>query len=243
LQSRYYNPEWCRFISADVFFDTGDGVLGTNMYAYCQGDPVNFVDPGGRKTIKTKGLFYLLNRPEMVPYTNESWALETAALTSVILFARNLGLHTNAYGITLSELEYNASYSYLTGVAGFKAAGYSWQLKFAIATISDMRRFIATEETAKSKRDFALKQTIYLLGETSYDRMYAEDTDRPHPVDTALSLISGTVALSLLIADSAKLSNKMQGALDLVRSSGQRYQYHTFLFIPLSNLKGKKIKS
>jgi RHS repeat-associated protein len=46
-QSRYYNPEWCRWISADVYMDTGDGIMGTNMYAYCQGDPVNFGDPSG----------------------------------------------------------------------------------------------------------------------------------------------------------------------------------------------------
>jgi RHS repeat-associated protein len=46
-QSRYYNPQWCRWISADVYFDTQDGILGTNMYAYCQGDPVNRYDPSG----------------------------------------------------------------------------------------------------------------------------------------------------------------------------------------------------
>ena len=47
-QSRYYNPEWCRWISADVFFDTGDGAIGTNMYAYCNNNPVMYKDPTGR---------------------------------------------------------------------------------------------------------------------------------------------------------------------------------------------------
>ena len=46
-QSRYYNPEWCRWISADMYFDTQDGILSTNMYAYCQNDPVNRFDPTG----------------------------------------------------------------------------------------------------------------------------------------------------------------------------------------------------
>ncbi|MCL2446693.1 MAG: hypothetical protein FWD06_08000 [Oscillospiraceae bacterium] len=47
LQSRYYDPALRRFISADVFLDTGVGILGTNMYAYCNNDPVNFYDPTG----------------------------------------------------------------------------------------------------------------------------------------------------------------------------------------------------
>jgi RHS repeat-associated protein len=46
-QSRYYNPVWCRWISADVYMDTQDGILGTNMYAYCQNDCVNRYDPSG----------------------------------------------------------------------------------------------------------------------------------------------------------------------------------------------------
>jgi RHS repeat-associated protein len=47
LQSRYYSPLFCRFVSADVYCDTGDGVLGTNMYCYCLNDPVNLCDPSG----------------------------------------------------------------------------------------------------------------------------------------------------------------------------------------------------
>ena len=47
LQSRYYNPETCRFISADVLLSTGQGVLGYNSFAYCLNNPVNRVDPSG----------------------------------------------------------------------------------------------------------------------------------------------------------------------------------------------------
>lgn len=47
LQSRYYNPEWGRFLNADICLDTESGVLGTNVFAYCDNNPVNFLDPNG----------------------------------------------------------------------------------------------------------------------------------------------------------------------------------------------------
>ncbi len=47
LQSRYYSPEWGRFINADIFADTGTGLLGTNMFIYCDNDPINKIDPWG----------------------------------------------------------------------------------------------------------------------------------------------------------------------------------------------------
>ena len=47
LQSRYYNPNICRFISADSFVSTGQGVLGYNMFVYCNNNPVNYVDRQG----------------------------------------------------------------------------------------------------------------------------------------------------------------------------------------------------
>ena len=47
LQSRYYDPSTKRFINADSYISTGQGILGYNMYAYCNNNPVNYVDYGG----------------------------------------------------------------------------------------------------------------------------------------------------------------------------------------------------
>jgi RHS repeat-associated protein len=47
LQSRYYNPGWGRFLNADALFDTRTGVLGTNMYAYCENNAIMKFDPTG----------------------------------------------------------------------------------------------------------------------------------------------------------------------------------------------------
>ena len=48
LQSRYNNPEWGRFINADAFITTGQGFAGNNMFAYCNNNPVNYVDSSGK---------------------------------------------------------------------------------------------------------------------------------------------------------------------------------------------------
>ncbi len=48
LQSRYYDPETRRFLNADGYVSTGQGVLGYNMFAYCGNNPVNRADPTGQ---------------------------------------------------------------------------------------------------------------------------------------------------------------------------------------------------
>lgn len=49
-QSRYYSPEWGRFINADdtslLELTTGN-IHGANLFAYCGNDPVNNTDPSG----------------------------------------------------------------------------------------------------------------------------------------------------------------------------------------------------
>ena len=47
LQSRYYNPQWGRFINADAYASTGQGLLGNNMFAYCGNNPVMRQDSEG----------------------------------------------------------------------------------------------------------------------------------------------------------------------------------------------------
>ena len=51
LQTRYYDPEVGRFINADIYVSTGQGVLGHNMYAYCLNNPVNRTDDTGNLSV------------------------------------------------------------------------------------------------------------------------------------------------------------------------------------------------
>ena len=48
LQSRYYDPTICRFINADGYASTGQGILGFNMFAYCGNNPAINTDPSGK---------------------------------------------------------------------------------------------------------------------------------------------------------------------------------------------------
>ena len=47
LQTRYYDANTCRFINADGYISTGQGIIGYNMFAYCNNNPVMYVDYTG----------------------------------------------------------------------------------------------------------------------------------------------------------------------------------------------------
>ncbi len=51
LQSRYYDPSIGRFINADAFVSTGQGLLGNNMFAYCRNNPVSRIDLSGTEDV------------------------------------------------------------------------------------------------------------------------------------------------------------------------------------------------
>ena len=47
LNTRYYSADMCRFINADGYVQTGQGVLDKNMFAYCLNNPINKKDVNG----------------------------------------------------------------------------------------------------------------------------------------------------------------------------------------------------
>ena len=48
LQTRYYDPVVGRFLNADGYISTGQGIIGNNMFAYCSNNPANRLDSNGQ---------------------------------------------------------------------------------------------------------------------------------------------------------------------------------------------------
>ena len=51
LDSRYYDPFVGRFVNADGYMSTGQGVLGYNMFAYCLNSPIILEDSTGSRPV------------------------------------------------------------------------------------------------------------------------------------------------------------------------------------------------
>ena len=122
LNSRYYDANTGRFINADGYISTGQGILGYNMYAYCGNNPVNYVDYSGTSPIGIAllvaigvGVLILLTscnnsvaKDIYDTYENGKDALEFGE--SIIEFEESTQVH-NKYIYAYSEavVEYNES--------------------------------------------------------------------------------------------------------------------------------------
>ena len=74
LQSRYYDPEIARFINADDFASTGQGILGHNMFAYCNNNPIMYYDVTGDFPIAMALLYeWLFGNGSNKYYDNNSY--------------------------------------------------------------------------------------------------------------------------------------------------------------------------
>ena len=58
LRSRYYSPEWGRFLNADLMVGKNE-LLSNNVYCYCGNLPVNRIDKDGREFQKLEGAIYI----------------------------------------------------------------------------------------------------------------------------------------------------------------------------------------
>ena len=143
LRSRYYKPEWCRFINADTVLGKVGAVGSHNLFAYCGNNPVMMADPNGRfaKTLAGVGsaigglpgaivggiigcaLMFAMNPPKIslpkISITSStaigvsSISVETSSISNPKVLAREI----TAADVANLELESN----YMTGEAFYIA--------------------------------------------------------------------------------------------------------------------------
>ena len=97
LNSRYYLADLGRFVSADGYVQTGQGMLDKNMFAYCGNNPVMFRDPSGcsyEVTIKATGNsgWYSCTDPNYdVAFKNGTYTASTAqkSIANTIDYKKN----------------------------------------------------------------------------------------------------------------------------------------------------------
>lgn len=80
LQSRYYNPEWGRFLNCDdtaILLATQGETHNANMFAYCANNPVNRVDYEGYDSEELRYNLYLLTCAVVVCAFENSIAVVT----------------------------------------------------------------------------------------------------------------------------------------------------------------------
>ncbi|NLD49905.1 MAG: RHS repeat-associated core domain-containing protein [Clostridiaceae bacterium] len=83
LQSRYYNPEWGRFMNADTtdileaLTNTEDDLLDVNLFAYCLNNPVNYSDPDGYCAILAGAYF--------IPGVGQALLVATVAVVAIVV--------------------------------------------------------------------------------------------------------------------------------------------------------------
>ena len=70
LKTRYYSPDMCRFINADAYVQTAQGMLDKNMFAYCLNNPVNMFDDFGNWPKWMKKAANWVNKTIIKPISN-----------------------------------------------------------------------------------------------------------------------------------------------------------------------------
>ena len=110
LQSRYYNPEWGRFISADSFdYIDNTARFGFNAYIYCINNPIMFVDPSGSKAISSSEQSKMKKRFEDYMRSKgftSKYKLNNAINKSYDIYKDSDGLYTVACEYRMSYNEY-----------------------------------------------------------------------------------------------------------------------------------------
>jgi len=139
LQTRYYSPQWRRFINADALFVAGNPLTGSNMYAYCDGNPVMLVDQTGMD-------------PVYMDFANSfgsilDWLRTAASMAADFYLYANSWDFSNLrliWDTIVTGINYlnNTIYNVLIGMFAFESNNATWGLLFAMGTVGDLAGYL-----------------------------------------------------------------------------------------------------
>ena len=149
LNSRYYDPVTGRFLNADRYAATGQGVLGYNMFAYCGNNPIHYSDPTGHTwvdafTDKGTGNKKTINRQKRInkierAKNSDNYLIPTIGISGNFAFGVAASYNTNLALDTKTDKVYAMSGVGLGGGGiGVSPAGVSIGL-FDVQSIDSLK--------------------------------------------------------------------------------------------------------
>ncbi|WP_407385373.1 RHS repeat domain-containing protein [Ruminococcus sp.] len=135
LQSRYYDPVTHRYINTDGYVYTGSGILGFNMFSYCNNNPVIYYDSNG-----TNGIPVTINEGQKwlasglpCPFTimDISLAQRNGAQANDVFFydysyTYNYGGISYESSMSTGKIYYADNVSYATTSKKYEISAYSY---------------------------------------------------------------------------------------------------------------------
>lgn len=140
LQSRYYDPEVCRFINCDNinYIGTNFDAVSYNPFAYCKNDPVNYIDPTGTVSIFAIIAFFTTIMTLLTGCSKQDIYGAAPAYKNISASNGNRDKNPNCYAYAIGK--YDKSYN-----PGDFSNNYTWKTTYSVndvadAVISDMKK-------------------------------------------------------------------------------------------------------
>ncbi len=152
LQSRYYDPQTGRFINADIMVSTGQGVLGSNMLAYCLNNPIRGID--------SEGTFVL----SMLVAAMIGGAIGGALVSALSCVVESvISGESLSFSKVVGRVVLGAAEGAIGGVIGSAVQGAKIVFSVAVGVVEGVRAYNETDGTVKEKRE----QGFVAFGTTS----------------------------------------------------------------------------
>lgn len=119
LQSRYYNPETGRFINADGMLKASDSVLGHNMFAYTENNPIMNTDPSGFGVCFASADMDESNGVVCRGPSGGGWGRQTITVSNFETAAYIVGTFEPNYEALIDEIVIEYLWGFIGAAAGF----------------------------------------------------------------------------------------------------------------------------